>query len=110
MKLLEKILDWRIWKNVDWKISEEQQGFRKGSGAMDGMFRLRHLVEKRLGACGDDGRVGATPSHDRIPAAWISPLSNEARRDSAIGERRKQKESGKPARTDVATTLLSFFL
>ena len=30
------------------EIGEEQQGFRKGRGMMDGMFTLRQLVQKRL--------------------------------------------------------------
>jgi len=40
MKVLERILDGRIRKRVEMEIGEEQQGFRKGSGKMGGMFTL----------------------------------------------------------------------
>ena len=30
------------------EIGEEQQWFRKGRGMVDGMFKLRQLMEKRL--------------------------------------------------------------
>ena len=48
MKVIERILDLKIWKSLEQKIGKEQQGFRKGRGTMDGMFTLRKLVEKRL--------------------------------------------------------------
>ena len=48
MKLLERTLDGRIRKRVEHEFGEEQQGFRKGKGATDGMFALRQLVEKWL--------------------------------------------------------------
>ena len=48
MKLLERILDGRIRKRVEQEFGEEQQGFRKCRGTIDGMFALTQLVEKRL--------------------------------------------------------------
>ena len=33
---------------VDGDFGEEQQGFRKGRGKADGVYVLRHMVEKRL--------------------------------------------------------------
>ena len=48
MKLLERILDERLREKVEHKLGEEQLGFRKGRGTIDGMFALRQLVEKRL--------------------------------------------------------------
>ena len=53
MKVLERILDVRIRKNVVMEIREEKQGFRKGRGTTDGMFTLRQLLEKRLEVQGD---------------------------------------------------------
>ena len=55
LKLLERVLDGRIRKNIECEIGEEQQGFRKGRGTTDGLFTLRQVVEKKLkkskGAC-----------------------------------------------------------
>ena len=48
MKVLERILDGRISKSVAMEIREEQKGFRKGRGTMDGRFALRQLVERRF--------------------------------------------------------------
>ena len=48
MKLLERILDNRLRESVEQELGEEQLGFRKGRGTIDGMFSLRQLVEKRL--------------------------------------------------------------
>ena len=47
-KLLERVLDARIRIRVESDFVEEQQGFRKGAGTGDGMYVLRHMVEKRL--------------------------------------------------------------
>ena len=48
LKLLERVLDGRIRKNIECEIGEEQQGFRKGRGTTDGLFTLRQFVEKKL--------------------------------------------------------------
>ena len=45
---VRKVLDGRIGRIVECEIGEEQQGFRRGRGTADGMFTLRHLVEKKL--------------------------------------------------------------
>ena len=45
---VRKVLDGRIRRIVECEIGEEQQGFRRGRGTADGMFTLRHLVEKKL--------------------------------------------------------------
>ena len=46
MKLLERVIENRIRLVVDPLIGEEQQGFRKGRGTMDGMFVIRQMVKK----------------------------------------------------------------
>ena len=33
---------------MELEIDEEQQGFRKGRGTIEGMFALRQLVDKKL--------------------------------------------------------------
>ena len=48
LKLLERVLDERIRRRVDGDFWEEQRGFRKGRATADGMYVLRHMVEKRL--------------------------------------------------------------
>ncbi len=48
LKLLERVLDGRIRKNIECEIGEEQQEFRKGRGTTDGLFTLRQVVEKKL--------------------------------------------------------------
>ena len=48
LKMLEMILDGRIRRIVQCEMGEEQQGFRRGKGPVDGMFTLRQLVEKKL--------------------------------------------------------------
>ena len=48
LKLLERVLDGRIRKKIECEIGEEQQGFRKERGTMDGLFTLRQFVEKKL--------------------------------------------------------------
>ena len=53
MEVLERIRDGRIRKTVEMEVGEEQQGFRKGRGMTDGMFRLRQLVEKMLEVQGE---------------------------------------------------------
>ena len=53
MKVLERILDGRIRKRVEMDNREDQQGFRKRRGTMNGMFTLRQLVEKRLEVQGE---------------------------------------------------------
>ena len=40
-------------KSVDIDIRVDQQGFIKGRGMMDGMFKLRQLMEKRLEVQGE---------------------------------------------------------
>ena len=52
LKLLERVLDARIRRRVEGDFGEEQQGFRKGRGAADGMYVLRQMVEKRTGGTG----------------------------------------------------------
>ena len=47
-KVLERILGGRIRRIVESEMGEEQQGFRRGRGAADGMFTLRQLEERRL--------------------------------------------------------------
>ena len=47
LKLLERVLDARIRRRVDY-FREEQQWFRKGRGTADGIYVLRQMVEKRL--------------------------------------------------------------
>lgn len=46
MTLLERILDARM-RNTDSEIRENQIGFRKGRGIVDGLFVIRHIVENR---------------------------------------------------------------
>ena len=46
-KLLERVLDAMIRGRLEGVFGEEQQGFRKGRGAEDGMYVLRQMVEKR---------------------------------------------------------------
>ena len=41
-------MDARIRRRVEHDFGEEQQGFRKGRGTADGMYVLRHMVEKRM--------------------------------------------------------------
>ena len=48
LKLLERVLDAMIRGRVERGFGEEQQGFRKGRGTVDGMYVLRQMVEKRL--------------------------------------------------------------
>ena len=42
------MLDGRIRKKIECEIGEEQQGFRKGKGTIDGLFTLMQFVEKKL--------------------------------------------------------------
>ena len=48
LKVLERILNGRIRRIVEWDMEEEEQGFRRGIDTVDGMFTLRQLVEKKL--------------------------------------------------------------
>ena len=41
-------MDGRIRRIVECEMGEEQQGFRRGTGTVDGMFTLRQLMEKKL--------------------------------------------------------------
>lgn len=47
MKLLERILDARVRTIVESKMGENHMGFRKWRGTDDGLFVIRHIVEKR---------------------------------------------------------------
>ena len=38
LKVLERVLDARIRRRVEVDFGEEQQGFRKGRGTVDGMY------------------------------------------------------------------------
>ena len=55
MKVLERILEGRIRKCVEIKMNEEQQGFRKGRGMMDGTVGGEEVGGTRcngIGICG----------------------------------------------------------
>ena len=82
MKLLERILDGRIRKRVEQELGEEQQGFRKGRWATDGMFALRQLDLDK--------------AHDTVPremvmatVRWMGVPEAEARMVEAMYERTK---------------------
>ena len=46
LKVLERILDKRLWSLID--ISEDQFGFMKGKGTTDAIFIVRQVQEKNL--------------------------------------------------------------
>ena len=48
LKLVERVLDARIRRRVEGYFGEEQRGFRKERGTLDGMYVLKQMVEKRL--------------------------------------------------------------
>ena len=98
MKLLERILDVRIRKNVEQELGEEQQGFRKGRGTTDGMFALRQMVEKRLEMQGRMavGFVNLEKAFDTVPREivmatmrWVGVPEAEAMMVEAMYERTK---------------------
>ena len=45
---LKRILDARIMRMVECEMGEQQHGFRRGRGKVEGMFSLIQLVEKKL--------------------------------------------------------------
>ena len=47
LKLMERIQDARGRHIVENKIGENQLGFRKGRGTVDGLFAIRQIIEKR---------------------------------------------------------------
>ncbi len=60
LKLLERVLDARISRRVEGDFGEEQQGFMKGRGTVDGMYVLRQMVENRLEVQGSMARGSST--------------------------------------------------
>lgn len=48
MKLLPKIIQRRIRSNLEYKIAEEQFGFRSGNGITEGIFTLQTLCERAI--------------------------------------------------------------
>ena len=44
-KLLLKVLEQRLVKKIDNKVSRLQSGFRSGSGTREGIFNLRTVCE-----------------------------------------------------------------
>ena len=72
-KLLERVLDARIRRRVECDVGEEQQGFRKGRGTADGMYVLRHMVEKRLEVQGSMalGFVDLEKAFDTVPIEMV---------------------------------------
>ena len=73
LKLLERVLDARIRRRVEGDFGEEQQGFRKGRGAADGMYVLRQMVEKRLEVQGSMavGFVDLEKTFDTVPREMV---------------------------------------
>ena len=73
LKLLERVLDARIWRRVECDFGEEQQGFRKGRGASDGMYVLRQMVEKRVEVQGSMalGFVDLEKAFDTVPREMV---------------------------------------
>ncbi len=48
-KVYERILTEKQMEVTEWKVSEEQGGFRKGRGCVDMIFAMKILVEEYLG-------------------------------------------------------------
>ncbi len=48
-KVYGKILTDRLMEVTEWKVSEEQGGFRNGRGCADQIFAMKMLVEEYLG-------------------------------------------------------------
>ena len=73
LKLLERGLDARIRRRVEFDFGEEQQGFRKGRGTADGMYVLRHMVEKRLEVQGSTALwfVDLEGAFDTVPREMV---------------------------------------
>ena len=47
LKLMERMLEARVWHIVESKIEENQLGFSKGRGTDNGLFAIRQIIEKR---------------------------------------------------------------
>ncbi len=45
-KVYGRILTERLIEVTEWKVSEEQGGFRKGKGCVDQIFAMKMLVEE----------------------------------------------------------------
>ena len=69
LKLLDRVLYARIRRRVEGNFGEEQQGFRKGRGTVDGVYVLRQMVEKRLEVQGSMalGFVDVEKAFDTVP-------------------------------------------
>ena len=48
MKIVEKVLERRLWHNIMVKVDEMQFGFMPGKGMIDAVFIFRRLQEEYL--------------------------------------------------------------